>query len=365
MATEQQPPAAPVRVGWLSTAAIGRKNAWALRLSGGGVPEVVGSRDEARAAAYAAAWGFARAAGSYAAVLCDAAVEAVYVPLPTGLRCGWALQALAAGKHVLLDKPCATSLAELQAVCAAAARGGLQLMDGVMFMHNARLADMARYLHAGEAGALGVPRVVTSTFGFRADDAFHRSNIRTQAALEPAGCVGDLAWYDIRLALFAFGYELPSHAACDVHQRSAEGVPTEATTTVYWADGRRLVAFNSFHIAFTQSATVVCTRGALSLDDFVLNRDGASFTVVAEPGLADCDRVVAAHPQRVAVAPPTGPGHQEAAMWRTFCGLVRAGRRERFWPEVALKTQAVLDAAFASAQAGGGRVAVAPIGDDY
>jgi hypothetical protein len=355
-----------IRVGWLSTASIGRKNAWALAQSGAGVPLVVGSRDGARAAEYAAAWGFARSVGAYDAVLADGDVDAVYVPLPTGLRCGWAAKAVAAGKHVLLDKPCATSLAELQAVCAAAAARGLQLMDGVMFMHNARLPAMAAYLHAGEGGPLGAPRVVTSTFGFRADAEFFSSNIRTQAALEPAGVLGDLTWYDIRLALFAFGYELPSHAACDVHARGAQGVPTEATTTLYWPDGRRLVAFNSFHIAFTQSASVVCTRGSLALDDFVLNRDGAAFTVVAEPGLTDCDRVVAAHPRVVAVSPPTEHGHQEAAMWRTFCGLVAGGRRERFWPEVALKTQAVLDAVVASAHAGGcARVAVAPIGDDY
>lgn len=368
--------AQPVRVGWLSTASIGRKNSWALRNSGN-TPAVVGSRDAAKAQAYAAAWGFERAAASYDEVVADPAVDAVYVPLPTGLRVEWALRAVAAGKHVLIDKPCARSLGELQALCRAARDRGVQLMDGVMFMHNPRLAAMTARLGAG--AALGRPLVVQSMFGFAGDAEFAASNIRVDPALEPAGCLGDLAWYDIRLALCVFGGELPTHARCDVHRRSAGGVPTEATTTLYWADGRRLVAFNSFHIAFQQRADVACERGTLRVDDFVLPRTGAgagggagagavgaggscAFTVVEAPRLEDCDREIVMRDATVAVALAED---QAASMWRAFCGLVRSGARDRSWPEVALKTQACLDAAVASAEAGGERVAVAPIGDDY
>lgn len=126
-----------IRVGWLSTAKIGRKNSWALKLSGKGVPAVVGSRDLAKAEAYAKEWGFENGAkGSYDEVIADPSVQAVYIPLPTSLRAQWALKAAAAGKHILMDKPCATSLAELQAVASACKQHGVQLMDGVMFMVN-------------------------------------------------------------------------------------------------------------------------------------------------------------------------------------------------------------------------------------
>ena len=65
----------------------------------------VGSRDGDRATAFAAANGIARAHGSYEALLADPEVDAVYISLPNGLHHGWTMHALAAGKHVLCEKP--------------------------------------------------------------------------------------------------------------------------------------------------------------------------------------------------------------------------------------------------------------------
>ena len=266
-----------------------------------------------------------------------------------------------------IEKPGATSLSELQAVASACARAGTQLMDGVMFMHHARTQEWLRFLRGGPEGPgpLGALRCVNTTFAFSGDSDFHLKNIRVQPALEPAGVLGDLFWYSARLALLAFEWALPSHAACDVHARSAAGVVTEATTTLYWPDGRRAVAFNSFQVAFVQQATILGSRGILHCDDFVLPRDSAAFSVVENPGLKDCDRVVDMAP--CVIRMEMEHGHQESRMWATFCELVRGGAaaRERFWPRVTLLTQAVLDAALASAGAGGVRVAVQDIGDDY
>ena len=356
------PPAiAALRVGFLSTAKIGRKNASALR-RGGGVPALVASRSLATATAFASTWGFDAAVGSYEEALADASLDAVYLPLPTALRSGWALAAAAAGKAVMLEKPCAGSLAELRAVAAACAAAGVQLMDGTMFVHHARTHALAAALAEGRVGS---PRVVTSTFGFAGDTEFLGNDIRVDPALEPAGVLGDLTWYCIRVALLAFGYAPPSHAACDVHRRSAKGVPVEATTTLYWPDGRRGVFFNSFCVAFVQRLDVLGDRGTLHCDDYVLPRDSAAFTIVEAPGLRDADRVVNMVP--CVVRHEAGPGHQEEEMWRAFCGLVCGGpaARERSWPRVALLTQAALDAALASANSGGARVAVEDIGEDY
>jgi predicted dehydrogenase len=66
-------------------------------------------------------------------------VDAVYIPLPTGLRKEWVLRAAAAGKHVLCEKPCGLSLAEVREMTDACRENRVQFMDGVMFMHNPRM----------------------------------------------------------------------------------------------------------------------------------------------------------------------------------------------------------------------------------
>ena len=121
-----------LRVGFLSTAQIGRKNAGAAVASGAVELVAVASRDLAKAQAFATAWGFGRAYGSYEELLADPTVEAVYIPLPTAMRLEWVVKAGAAGKHVLCDKPCAVSLGELEKMTAAVAASGKQFMDGVM-----------------------------------------------------------------------------------------------------------------------------------------------------------------------------------------------------------------------------------------
>ena len=90
-----------LRWGLLSTANINR----ALLDSGHGGIVAVASRSAERAEAYAREHGIERAHGSYEALLADPDVEAVYISLPNGMHHEWTMHALAAGKHVLVEKP--------------------------------------------------------------------------------------------------------------------------------------------------------------------------------------------------------------------------------------------------------------------
>lgn len=80
------------RWGFLSTANIGRKNRKAVQRTGNQAVVAVASRRAEAAQAFAEEEGIARALGSYEELLADPAVDAVYIPLPTGLHPEWAIR---------------------------------------------------------------------------------------------------------------------------------------------------------------------------------------------------------------------------------------------------------------------------------
>ena len=107
----------PVRWGFLGAGGIARTAlAPAVAAASGAVLHAVAARDPARAAAL----GPVRAYGDYAALLADDDVDAVYVALHNDAHLPWTLAALAAGKHVLCEKPLGLSAAEVDQMAAAA-----------------------------------------------------------------------------------------------------------------------------------------------------------------------------------------------------------------------------------------------------
>jgi predicted dehydrogenase len=128
------------------------------------VPEVtiaaVAARDEGRARAFAARHRIPRAIAGYDALVDDPAIDAVYVPLPNALHCAWTLRALAAGKHVLCEKPLASNAAEAQEMAAAAARAGRVLMEAFHWRYHPLAERMVRLATDGTLGR--VERIETS-----------------------------------------------------------------------------------------------------------------------------------------------------------------------------------------------------------
>src|SRR6266567_5213452 len=154
--------------GILGTADIARKNWQAIRNSGNSTVVAVASRDPSRAhefigycQAHAPMPAVPQAFGSYDELLASKTVDAVYIPLPTGLRKEWVLRAAAAGKHVVCEKPCAPNRADLEEMLQACRNQRVQFMDGVMFMHSRRLALMRQALDDKTIGAI---RRITSAF---------------------------------------------------------------------------------------------------------------------------------------------------------------------------------------------------------
>jgi len=302
-----------------------------------------------------------RALGDYADLLKQKDVDAVYIPLPTGLRKEWVLRAAEAGKHVLCEKPCAVTLADLKEMVAACRKNGVQFMDGVMFMHSQRLELMRKKLDDGET--VGKLRRINTAFNFNAPGGFLTTNIRVHDGLEPDGCVGDQGWYCIRFTLWAMNWELPRRVSGRIlseHQRPDGGkpVPAEFTGEMFFGGGVSATFYCSFLTELEQRAIVSGTRGYLQVADFVVPKAGRAVAFdTGTAGLAfeGCDTIVQAKTRKWVIkeASHGQPSAQETNLFRNFAAQVLSGVLSDFWPEVSLKTQQVMEACMQSARAGG------------
>lgn len=362
-----------LRWGMLGTATIGRKNWRAILNSGVAEVSVVGSRDAARSRAFVDACQaevpferVPRAVGTYREVVEASDVDAVYVPLPTALRREWVVRAAEAGKHVVCEKPCAPSTPDLREMLVACRRNGVQFMDGVMFVHSARFRRIRERLADG--AAVGEIRRVMTQFSFRAGSDFEASNIRADAGLEPAGCLGDLGWYCIRFALEAMPDRVPRAVTGRIHSEmrnpgAAAGVPSEFSGELLYDGGLTSGFYCAFVTENQQWASVSGTGGQLFVEDFVLPFAGGALGFsMSRPQyhIRGCDFRMDPHVRTESVQESAHgtPDSQEARLYRAFSERVLAGGREPWWPEVAWRNQVVLDACLASARTGGCEVPV-------
>lgn len=362
-----------LRWGILSTAQIARKNWKAIRLSGNGTVTAVASRDPARARQFIADCQAdepmvtpPRALGSYEELLTARDVDAVYIPLPTGLRKEWVLRAAAAGKHIVCEKPCANTVADLREMIEACRRHRVQFLDGVMFMHSARLPAMRAVLEDGKS--VGDIKRVTSSFSFCAPPEFFTANIRANSELERFGCLGDLGWYNIRFALWVMNWQMPRLVTGRSLQESAApaasgAVPTEFSGELLFDGGVSSGFYCSFLTANEQNAQVSGTKGYLRLADFVAPFHGSEIAFETNNtvhNVQGCDFNMKPGWRRFTV-PEHGNSHasaQETNLFRNFAAQAHSGSLNAEWPEWALKTQQIVEACFQSAHDNGRAVAL-------
>lgn len=147
----------------------------------------VAARDPGRARAFATRHGIPTVHDSYADLVADPSLDAVYVPLPNGRHAEWTLAALSAGKHVLCEKPFTANAAQAREVAAAAKESGLVVMEAFHYRYHPVAQRMADIVHSGELGEI---RHVSTAMCFplpRFSDIRYRFDL-AGGALMDAGC---------------------------------------------------------------------------------------------------------------------------------------------------------------------------------
>jgi predicted dehydrogenase len=190
----------PFRWGLLSTARINRAVIPPIRESARHELRAVASRDPARAEAYAREWGIPIAYGSYEALLADPEIDAIYNPLPNSLHARWTIEAARAGKHVLCEKPIALSVAEVDAIEAAAREAGVVVTEAFMYRHHPQTRRLKALVDDGTIGTL---LLVRGSFSFQLQ---RPGDVRFVPELG-GGCLWDVGCYPVSMARYLAGAE--------------------------------------------------------------------------------------------------------------------------------------------------------------
>ena len=319
-----------VRWGVLGAGAIAATMAAAIDAAEGAEVAAVASRDPARASALATPRD-ATVHATYDALLADPGIDAVYVALANDAHAARSIDALSAGKHVLCEKPLALSVAEVDAMTAAAARAGRLLVEAMWYRWHPRIRLTERLVRDIEA--LRSVRYVTAGFTFPSVAA---GNYR----LDPAhggGALYDVGCYATNAAVWAFG--TPPREVSAKAQVGPTGVDLTTLATVTFdsgtADLRASIAEDA-----RQWLVIEGEAGALDVRDapFTAWQGQETELWFTGPHGSEPERVPAAHAYALMV-------EQTSAVIEGRDGWVVPLAESR-------ATAAILDAAFESAAAG-------------
>lgn len=245
--------------GILSTAKIGvNKVIPALQRSRFGRVEAIASRDPHKAEPIAAQLGIPRVHSSYEALLADPAIDAVYIPLPNHLHVPWTIKALAAGKHVLCEKPIGLSSGDAQRLVEASAQyPTLKVMEAFMYRYHPQWQTARRLIAEGGIGEL---RHVQSFFSYWNVDP---GNIRNNGTIGGGGMM-DIGCYCASFARWLFDAE-PTRVIGIADIDPAFG--TDRLTSAILDFGRGTSSFTcSTQLSPYQRVNVLGTEGRIEIE---------------------------------------------------------------------------------------------------
>ena len=247
----------PVKWGVLGVAKIATEKVIPAMIQGAMCRiEAIASRDGARAQAAAERLGIPRAYGSYEELLADPDIEAIYNPLPNELHVLWTEKALAAGKHVLCEKPIALDAQEAQRLIAAREKSGKLVAEAFMVRFHPQWRRAREIVRSGAIGEVGA---IQTLFTYRLLDP---ENVRNR----PPGGGGlyDIGCYAILTARYIFGEE-PVRVAASLDLDPKFGTDRLASAILEFPGGRHLTFTAATQLAGAQRVVIAGTVGRIEV----------------------------------------------------------------------------------------------------
>jgi predicted dehydrogenase len=291
------------------------------------VVAAVAARDVSRAQTFAAKHGIARVHDSYEALLADPDIDAVYNPLPNGLHGKWTRAALAAGKHVLCEKPFTANAAEAREIAELAAQSDRVVMEAFHYRYHPLTLRIEEIIASGELGKLTRVEAALCFPLPRSSDIRYNYSLAGGATMD-AGC------YAIHMVR-TFGGSTPEVVSAQPKLRDPE-IDRAMTAEVRFAEGHTGRIRCSMWSArlLDISAHVVGEKGELRALNPVLPQMFHRLSVRSAAG-----KRVERFPRRASYA------YQLDA----FAGAVLRGEPVKTTPEDAIVNMTVIDAIYRAA----------------
>jgi D-xylose 1-dehydrogenase (NADP+, D-xylono-1,5-lactone-forming) len=309
----------------------------AIQKSRNGTVRALASRSPQGAAEVSRKNNIIRIHGDYHALIEDPAIEAIYIPLPNHLHYEWTLKALAAGKHVLCEKPLACNARQAETMAAAAQSAGRLLMEAFMYRFHPRSRQIQKLVDAGE---IGTPRLIRSAFCYRmaAKDYENPNNARLKPEMG-GGALLDVGCYGVSVARWLYGSE-PLQVQCQACYHSG-GVDLHVTGMLKFDNDRLATLEASFVTALQQTFNVGGEKGAVELphDAFIPWEKDTLYTLRQKDGETARPTVV--------------PGADEyQLMVEHFVDAIRGDTSLEYSPSDSIGNMRALDALAAAARTG-------------
>jgi predicted dehydrogenase len=269
---------------------------------------------------------------TYADLLADPTIDAVYIPLPNHLHVEWTLKAIAAGKHVLTEKPIALQASEIDTLIAARDASGLLVAEAYMIVHHPQWIR-ARELVQG--GAIGKLRHVDAFFSY--DNHDQMENIRNRPETGGGG-IRDIGVYTYGSARFVTGAEA-TDISCRMIRENGVDVWAELDAILEGPLGRATyTAMTSMRLQNRQEVTFHGDKGLLKVANGPFNAN-----LFAEA------RIELHHGSTITSERWPAANHYKLQV-ENFGNSIRTGAAYPCPLEFTRGTQVMIDAAFATAR---------------
>lgn len=216
----------------------------------------VGSRSDSSAQQFAATWKIPTAHGSYDALVNDENVDAIYVSTPHPYHFENAVQALNAGKHVLVEKPFAMNAAQTREVVELAESKGLVVLEAMWTRYLPHMVRIREIVRAGELGEIRT--LVADHLQDLPKDPKHRINDPELGG----GALLDLGIYPVSFSFDVLGAPTAVHATGTM---TATGVDAQTAMIFEYEGNQRALLVTALDVRGPNTATISGTEGRIEI----------------------------------------------------------------------------------------------------